>query len=108
MTVSLFLSRHSSQWGQLRDDLLALIDANSISHDADKLPLAVSAEGRSTLNQGFTDRIAGFASCRRLLHNLMPLDADIQPSEATFETPPDGTDDDASPFPSMPAPVKPK
>lgn len=101
MTIQVFLSRHSPQWSQLKDDLLALIDANSISHEADHLPMAVTAEGRATLNGVFADRCAGFAACRRLLHGLIPLDAEALPEEATFEPVAEGP---RQTFPDMPAP----
>ena len=105
MTNQLFLSRHSPEWGQLKDDLISLIDANSLAHEADKLPMAVTAEGRQTLNGVFTDRVAGFSACRRLLNNLLPLEAVVDPTEATFD-PAETEEHPENIFPAMPPPIR--
>lgn len=100
MTPEKFLSRHAQEWGTIKDDLLALVDAQSIAHQADQLPMAITAEGRATLNGVFADRVAGFASCRRILCNLTSSEPPPPATEATFEP----AKIDESPFPAMPAP----
>jgi hypothetical protein len=109
MTRELFLARHSPEWAQLKDDLLAYLSASSLAHEADSLPMAVTEEQRTTLNCAFTDRLAGEARCRRLLSNLAPMDVVITPEEATFSRPPEAAYDPDRPeaevhFPEMPAP----
>lgn len=104
MNIELFLGRHGKTWPLIRPDLVALLDASSPAHDADKLPIPTGKEQSETINAGFFSILSGYAKARRVISNLGGEEISTEPDDANFEKSHEQIFREENPVPPMPVP----